>query len=134
MTVFLKNIKYPLTWLVSVVVVVLSTVPVPEVPELEDVPFFDKWVHFVMYASLSEAIWMDRRLICRRVMRPLLWVFLFVYPSVMGGLMELVQAYLTTCRSGDWVDFYADMFGALLGLIVCASVDRWVVRKHFDRT
>ena len=87
-----------------------------------------------MYASLSVAIWMDRRLICRRVMRPLLWVFLFVYPSVMGGLMELVQAYLTTCRSGDWVDFYADMFGALLGLIVCASVDRWVVRKHFDRT
>ena len=134
MTVFLKNIKYPLTWLVSVVVVVLSTVPVPEVPELEDVPFFDKWVHFVMYASLSVAIWMHRRLICRRVMRPLLWVFLFVYPSVMGGLMELVQAYLTTCRSGDWVDFYADMFGALLGLIVCASVDRWVVRKHFDRT
>ena len=134
MTVFLKNIKYPLTWLVSVVVVVLSTVPVPEVPELEDVPFFDKWVHFVMYASLSVAIWMDRRLICRRVMRPLLWVFLFVYPSVMGGLMELVQAYLTTCRSGDWVDFYADMFGALLGLIVCASVDRWVVSKHFDRT
>ena len=55
MTVFLKNIKYPLTWLVSVVVVVLSTVPVPEVPELEDVPFFDKWVHFVMYASLSVA-------------------------------------------------------------------------------
>ena len=134
MTVFLKNIKYPLTWLVSVVVVVLSTVPVPDVPELEDVPFFDKWVLFVMYASLSVAIWMDRRLICRRVMRPLLWVFLFVYPSVMGGLMELVQAYLTTCRSGDWVDFYADMFGALLGLIVCASVDRWVVRKHFDRT
>ena len=134
MTVFLKNIKYPLTWLVSVVVVVLSTVPVPEVPELEDVPFFDKWVHCVMYASLSVAIWMDRRLICRRVMRPLLWVFLFVYPSVMGGLMELVQAYLTTCRSGDWVDFYADMFGALLGLIVCASVDRWVVRKHLDRT
>ena len=45
MTVFLKNIKYPLTWLVSVVVVVLSTVPVPEVPELEDVPFFDKCMH-----------------------------------------------------------------------------------------
>lgn len=134
MIVFLKSIRYPLTWFVSVVVVVLSTMPVPEVPELEDVPFFDKWVHFVMYASLSVAIWMDRRLICRRVMSVLLWVLLFVYPSLMGGLMELVQAYLTTCRSGDWVDFYADVFGALLGLIVCASVDRCVKSKRFDRT
>lgn len=29
--------------------------------------------------------------------------------------MELLQAYCTTTRSGEWLDFYADTVGVLLG-------------------
>lgn len=124
MIVFLRRVKYPMTWFVTIVIIVLSMIPVPEVPELDNVPFFDKWVHFVMYAALSLVVWMDRVLIHRNKMSGTLWTFLFVYPSVLGGVMELAQAYLTTCRSGDWLDFYADVFGSLLGLILCILVDK----------
>lgn len=36
------------TPLLLVAITILSLIPIPDVPELGDVPFFDKWVHFVM--------------------------------------------------------------------------------------
>lgn len=117
------------TVVVSVVIIILSTIPVPDVPELDNVPFFDKWVHFVMYGGLAMAVWFDRTVICKRRMNHSIWPFLFVYPMVLGGLMELVQAYLTTCRSGDWLDFYADAFGALIGLLLCLLIYKPLSRR-----
>jgi hypothetical protein len=34
---------------------------------------------------------------------------------LLGGLIELLQAYCTTTRSGEWFDFWADSIGVLLG-------------------
>jgi VanZ family protein len=34
---------------------------------------------------------------------------------LLGGLIELLQAYCTTTRSGEWLDFFADSIGVLLG-------------------
>ena len=39
-------------------------------------------------------------------------------PIIMGGLIELVQAYLTTCRSGDVYDFFCNSLGVLLGCCI----------------
>ena len=39
-------------------------------------------------------------------------------PIIMGGLIELAQAYLTTCRSGDFFDFVCNSLGVLLGCLV----------------
>lgn len=39
-----------------------------------------------------------------------------VLPILMSGAIELAQAYLTTCRSGDWWDFAANSLGVLLAL------------------
>lgn len=36
-------------------------------------------------------------------------------PIIMGGLIELAQAYLTTCRSGDIYDFFCNSLGVFLG-------------------
>jgi len=130
-------LRYYFTLFLTIVITVLSTIPVPEVPELADVPFFDKWVHFVMYGALTCAMWLDKWLICKRNKEytySLSFVLLsFFFPAIWGGLMELAQAYLTTCRSGDWVDFYADTFGALLGVLLSLGiwkiVERTLVRK-----
>ena len=32
-----------------------------------------------------------------------------------GGLTELMQEYIVRTRTGDWVDFVADIIGTLLG-------------------
>lgn len=109
-------------------ITVASLIPVPDVPELDDVPFFDKWVHFVMYGGLTLAMWFDWWRQSRWAMPQCSFIIAsFAFPAVWGGLMELAQAYLTTCRSGDWIDFYADCFGALLGVIIAYST--WKIKE-----
>lgn len=113
---------YKYSILVTLVIIVLSTIPVPEVKPLEEVPLIDKWVHFLMYATLSAAMWWD----CRSRHQSIsvsYYVLMLVLPTLLGGLMELVQAYLTTCRSGDWLDAIADAIGAMLGTAVCYVIN-----------
>jgi len=122
----MKSKTYKLTILISIIIIILSTIPVPEVKPLEAVPFFDKWVHFVMYGSLTCAMYLDRKL--QGQDKNIVFIVLaIIYPSLLGGLMELVQAYLTTCRSGDWLDFYADAFGTVLATIL--SLALWKIVK-----
>ncbi|MCR4613288.1 MAG: VanZ family protein [Bacteroidaceae bacterium] len=113
--------------LTSVSVFVLSVVPIPEVPQVEDVPLFDKWVHMLMYAFVALAVWFDwyrHREDQRLTFAVFTWAV--VYPIMLGGCLELWQAYLTTCRSGEWLDFYADTVGTLIAL----PVGLWLVRPN----
>ena len=111
-------LQYKFSVLVALAIIILSIIPFPEVKPLKDVPLIDKWVHFVMYASLSSAMWIDQRNSHRQ---PLILYFfwMFILPSCLGGILELVQAYLTTCRSGEWLDAIADMIGAFIGTVGC---------------
>lgn len=87
-----------------------------------DVPFYDKWVHFLMYAVLSFAFQIDCYLDVRRTGKP--WssgkriILFLLLPGVWGLLMELAQEYLTTWRSGDPLDALANIVGALLGYVL----------------
>ena len=95
----------------------LSLFPVSQPPMMEDVPFFDKWEHMVMYAALCAVIWADYWRLHRRSTWSWrqLCVWGWLAPALMGGLLELLQAYCTGGRrSGEWMDFLADAFGATL--------------------
>lgn len=49
--------------------------------------------------------------------RLFLWAFLA--PVAMGGLVELAQAYCTGGRrSGEWFDFVANSVGVVLGTLI----------------
>lgn len=116
-----KTPRWIFTGLTVVVVTVLSTMYVPEVPELEDVPFFDKWVHFLMYATVTFAMWLDWWRSERWTMPPVKFAACsFVMPALWGVLMEFVQACLPY-RSGDGMDALANSFGAFLGVIISYS-------------
>ena len=118
--------EYIWTTLVTVGIVVLSTIPIPENPPLEDVPLIDKWVHMVMYGGLVFVMWIDHAVRNKRTFSWAARIIMVLYAIALGGAMELVQAYLTTCRSGDWIDFEADAVGALLGLLRCAGLNlKW---------
>lgn len=112
----IRNYKYSI--LVALAIIILSTIPVPEVKPLEEVPLIDKWVHFLMYAALSASMWLDRKLL-RLPISASCFILMLLLPSLLGGLLELVQAYLTTCRSGEWLDAVADAIGAVIGTVVC---------------
>lgn len=116
-----KQQRWIFSTLMAIVVTVLSTMYVPDVPELEDVPFFDKWVHFLMYAAMTFAMWFDWWRMEKWMMPPMRVVICsFAIPALWGVLMELVQSCLPY-RSGDWLDALANSFGALLGVIISYS-------------
>ncbi len=123
----MKLIKYYfLSYFVSLIIIIISVIPVPEVPELADVPLWDKWVHFVMYGGLSLVLWFDYyRKERQQHVHSRAVALTWFYPVILGGLLEIVQAYCTTCRSGDMLDFYANTIGASLGFLL----GLFVVRK-----
>lgn len=86
----------------------------PETP-FDNVQFIDKWTHLVMYGGTCGVIWWEylRRHQQLNKRKLLLWPLLGMI--ALGGMMELLQAYCTTTRSGEWLDFYADTVGVLLG-------------------
>lgn len=120
---------YFLSDMIFVAIVVLSITPIPEVKPLEEVPLMDKWVHFVMYGVFSSCLWFDYYRINQDKRFTLVAIILAViFPIITGGLLELAQAYLTTCRSGEWMDFYANSIGVGIGLIIGPTII-WTLRK-----
>ena len=119
---FLK--RYPLSTTLIVVIWVLCLIPtVPETP-LSSFSLIDKWTHLVMYGTLVAVIWWEylRRHRTNSIgslnaKRLFLWAFLA--PVAMGGLVELAQVYCTAGRrSGDWFDFVANSVGVVLGTLI----------------
>lgn len=113
-----------LTVLVTAIIITLSTIPIPEKAPMSDVPLIDKWVHMLMYMGLVFVMWFDHVARNKRVAKRKHFLFMFLYATLLGGLMELVQAYLTTCRSGDWVDFEANAIGAAIGVGLSLLVNK----------
>lgn len=120
---------YPFSTLCIVVIWILCVIPIPETP-LSEVSMIDKWTHLVMYGGLCTMIWTDRarlRLTCDR--RGMV-VYALLLPIVMGGVIELVQAYCTGgTRSGEWLDLAADSLGVLIGqpigMLLAACHAKW---------
>jgi VanZ family protein len=117
-----------------IAVVVLSVIPLPEVPELEGVPLMDKWVHFVMYGGLTLCAWYDiyKNRTSKKVDIKTLLIT-FVYPTATGGLLELVQEHLTTTRNGDWQDFIADEIGVVIGIFLGITIVRQYAYKTYQK-
>lgn len=123
MLYFLK--KYPVSLLVILAVIYLSFFRPPST-ELSTIPNIDKVVHVCMYFGMSGMLWLEFLRAHRRERAPLwhAWVGALLCPVLFSGMVELLQAYCTTYRGGDWLDFAANTAGALL-----ASGVAQVVRK-----
>lgn len=106
--------RYPLTLTCIVAIWVLCLMNVPETP-LDNVAFIDKWTHLVMYGGTCSVGWWEYLRHHRRIAWGKMFVFGLLCPIVMSGIIELLQAYATTTRSGDWIDVAANAVGVLLG-------------------
>jgi len=122
--------KHPLSLLCILLIFLLSFTPFfPETP-FDEVQFIDKWTHLVMYGGTTSVMWWEYLRNCRKEARKpnlqvLFWVA-FVGMILLGGLVELGQAYCTTTRSGEWLDFWADSIGVLLGNLL-----GWLLHHFF---
>lgn len=110
--------RYPLALLIAVGIVLLSMLPIPDMKVDIHVPLADKWTHMVMYGVLTLIIWFEYRRSHLQWNTLKLVLLAFMAPIVMGGVLELAQANLTTCRSGEWMDFVANTIGVCLGCLI----------------
>ena len=123
----LQQVKnYKLTTLLVVIVWTLCFMRIPETP-LDNVRLIDKWTHAVMYLALGLAIVIEHN---RANGHPMsagrLLVYVGLMPTLMGGAIEILQAYCTGGRrSGDWLDLLADMVGAALATLIGMLWARW---------
>ena len=132
------------TTLATAAILILSLAPIPDNPPLGDVPFIDKWVHFVMYGALVSAAWLDRKTAQpqnRKAKRPqnhitaklqnriTFALLALLYAIAIGALTEVLQS-LTPYRNGDWIDFLADCFGSLLATLLCLPLTLWTESKE----
>lgn len=114
--------KYPFSLFLVVAIWIICLIPIPETP-LDDVPMIDKWTHFVMYGSLCSVIFAEYayRHIKTNIKR--LAIGGVLLPIIMGGLIELAQAYCTDGnRSGDWMDWIANSIGVMIGTAIGSLV------------
>jgi len=110
--------KYPLSLFTACVIICLSLFPIPEIPQAEDVPFIDKWTHMVMYGSFCLIIWFEYLRNHKTINTVRITLFGYLFPIIMSGLLELAQEYLTTCRSGEWLDLLANSTGATIAYLI----------------
>lgn len=132
-----KILNYPFSFILITAIWIICMIPVPETP-LNDVCFIDKWTHFVMYASLTVTIWWEyisrHRKSSQFKMKRLL-IGGILCPIAMGCLIELAQAYFTTCRSGDWFDAVCNAIGVILGGFIgyLIKVVRYKKKRHVSQ-
>lgn len=132
----MKYIRHHIFSLLTLLLIaVLSLMPAQEFPQT-DIQFADKWAHWVMYGFLTLVMGIDyvlrdeylstkpytswhQRLAHKNKGTAIRqFLVIAIIASVYGGLMELGQAYLTTSRHGDWLDVWANSFGALCALVL----------------
>jgi len=110
--------NYPISCFYIAVIWILCFMDVPETP-LSNVTLMDKWVHILMYAGTCGTIWIEYFRRHEKVNWRRVALLAWLAPTLMGGLIEILQANCTGGRrSGDWLDFAANAIGAALAAVI----------------
>jgi VanZ family protein len=107
----------------------MDTTPLPSPPMIN----FDKLVHTVMFLGLSGVIFFDNTNYLRNpISKKRIFWSIFLFPVILGGLIEIIQEYFTATRSGDWFDFLFNILGSLLGMGIALLINRYYLmrKKH----
>jgi VanZ family protein len=48
--------------------------------------------------------------------------FVALVATILGGCIELIQEQFVSGRTGEWADFWANAFGAFLGMVIAIYV------------
>ncbi len=82
---------------------------------LASLPNFDKIVHFGMYFLMMSVIILEHR---KNIRNPANLFLLALIPLSYGILIEILQATLTSTRSGDFIDALFDAAGILVSVLL----------------
>ena len=101
-----------------VIIWILCFIPIPDSP-LSHVTLIDKWTHTALYIVLGLLILSEQLRAMKKAKLSNLIYWIWLFPIVMGGIIEVLQATCTGGRrSGEWLDFVADGSGSTLALLI----------------
>ena len=129
-----KYVWYIPAGVVAIAIALLSLWEHPTLPPLV-LRWSDKTWHTLMYVVKAVALLLPAAALGGAEQKGLwkryagAWVLTVGY----GGLMEVLQATCTRTRTGDWIDFVADIIGASIGLVLVAIYRALRVRFSFGR-
>lgn len=92
-------------------------------------PYFDKLVHFVMYAGFAFLVARAVAVCLAHVDRFTLWMAIVI--SAMYGVSDEVHQYFVPMRSCDLWDWVADLLGSVAGVFVYATFNYWMLKKYW---
>lgn len=120
--------KYPVSLCIILLVIYLSFFRPPQPDEIPTFPGMDKAVHFLMYFGMSGMLWLEYGRAHRLYSSPLwhVWVGGFLCPILFSGIVELLQAYCTTYRGGEWMDLAANAAGVLTASLLGCRALRFI--------
>lgn len=72
-------------------------------------------MYFGLTAVLLWEFWKKHKMLFRGRM---FYMTVVAFPVLLGGLVEVLQENFFKPRSGDWVDWLADMAGVLMALLI----------------
>ena len=116
--------KYWMSISLCLVILYLCFMDTSSLPKVH-ISNFDKFVHTVMFLTIPVVIFFENSSYFRKKVS--VWKTIgcsFIFSVLYGGLIEIGQEYLTTTRTGDWMDFLFDVIGAFLGLIICLLINK----------
>ena len=120
--------KYPLTLIVVATILYLSFFKPPKT-EVDNIPGIDKLVHTCMYGGLCFMLWIEYLRTHRSINRMRMFIGGIILPVSLSGIIELLQAYCTTNRGGEWLDFGANTLGVVLAAFVGYHILRPIIWK-----
>lgn len=84
------------------------------IPLLPPIANADKWAHICMYLVLAFALqWETGKAKISHIRQ---WEWSLLFPIAYGGIIELLQHYFFYPRTGDWLDWTADIIGTIIGI------------------
>jgi VanZ family protein len=101
----------------------------PTLPDLGLPENSDKVMHFTAYAGLTFLLSMS--LFWASRVRWWQWIVLAVGVAIFGGMDELTQPPFG--RTADWYDWYADVSGITIGLLLGVAANR-ILRRWTERS
>lgn len=119
---------YPLTLLTAIAIYYLSFFTPPHT-QLDNISNIDKLVHTCMYGGLSIVIWWEYLRNHTSVYWKRFLPLSIAFPIIMSGTIELLQAYCTTNRSGEWLDFAANCLGVASAFVIGNFALRRIMKK-----
>ena len=114
--------RWVTTAVVSAAILYATLAPHPVgADQLPLIPGLDKVIHFIMFATFTASMLFDLGRTNKAAPAGRRMALAGAVSVVFGAVDELLQSYITENRSGDIIDWFADMAGIVTVLLIFAA-------------